>query len=43
MNVYDVTDVLSFRTEPFFSGVTDYEFDNVAGAPFVSNCSSLGP
>jgi hypothetical protein len=32
MNVYDLTDVLSFRAEPFFSGVTDYEFDNVAGA-----------
>lgn len=32
MNVYDVTDVLSFRTEPFFSGVKDYQFDNVAGA-----------
>jgi hypothetical protein len=32
MNVYDYTDVLSFRTEPFFSGVKDYEFDNVAGA-----------
>lgn len=32
MNVYDITDVLSFRTEPFFSGVRDYEFDNVSGA-----------
>jgi hypothetical protein len=32
MNVYDFTDVLSFRTEPFFSDVNDYEFDNVAGA-----------
>jgi hypothetical protein len=32
MNVYDLTDVLSFRAEPFFSGVTDYEFDNVVGA-----------
>jgi hypothetical protein len=32
MNVYDVTDVLSFTTEPFFAGVKDYQFDNVAGA-----------
>lgn len=32
MNVYDVTDVLSFLAEPFFSGVKDYEFDNVSGA-----------
>lgn len=32
MNVYDFTDVLSFRTEPFFAGVKDFEFDNVAGA-----------
>ena len=32
MNVYDVTDVLSFLTEPFFSGVKDYKFDNAAGA-----------
>jgi hypothetical protein len=32
MNVYDYTDVLSFRTEPFFADVKDYEFDNVAGA-----------
>ena len=32
MNVYDFTDVLSFRTEPFFSDVKDYEFNNVTGA-----------
>jgi hypothetical protein len=32
INVYDFTDVLSFRAEPFFTGVEDYEFDSVAGA-----------
>jgi hypothetical protein len=32
MNVYDYTDVLSFRAEPFFADVKDFEFDNVSGA-----------
>lgn len=32
MNVFDYTDVLSFRCEPFFAGVHDYAFDNVSGA-----------
>jgi hypothetical protein len=32
MNVYDYTDILSFRTEPFFANVKDFEFDNVSGA-----------
>jgi len=32
MNVFDYTDVLSFRCEPFFSDVKDYGFDNVSGA-----------
>lgn len=32
MNIYDYTDVLSFRTEPFFADVTDFEFDNASGA-----------
>lgn len=32
MNIYDFTDVLSFRTTPFFNGVEDFEFDNVSGA-----------
>jgi hypothetical protein len=31
INVYDYTDVLSFKAEPFFSGVKDYEFNNVTG------------
>ena len=31
MNVYDFTDVLSFRAAPFFDGVNDFEFDNVTG------------
>jgi hypothetical protein len=31
MNVFDFTDVLSFRAMPFFSGVDDFEFDNVTG------------
>jgi hypothetical protein len=32
MNVYDFTDVLSFRTTPFFADTEDFEFDNVSGA-----------
>jgi len=32
MNVFDYTDVLSFRCEPFFSDVKDLAFDNVSGA-----------
>ncbi|HEX7944234.1 MAG TPA: hypothetical protein VF495_06190, partial [Phenylobacterium sp.] len=32
VNVFDFTDVLAFRTQPFFAGVTDYEFNNVSGA-----------
>ncbi|MDO9336742.1 MAG: hypothetical protein Q7T61_10105 [Caulobacter sp.] len=32
LNVFDYTDVLSFRTTPFFSGVEDFSFDNVSGA-----------
>ena len=31
MNVFDYTDVLSFKAEGFFSDVKDYEFDNVSG------------
>lgn len=31
MNVFDYTDILSFKAEGFFSGVKDYEFDNVSG------------
>jgi hypothetical protein len=30
-NVYDYTDVLSFRCAPLFEGVEDFEFDNVTG------------
>ncbi|HYE45618.1 MAG TPA: hypothetical protein VEA44_07575 [Caulobacter sp.] len=32
LNVYDYTDVLSFQTEPFFTGVEDFTFDNISGA-----------
>lgn len=32
MNVFDYTDVLSFRCEPFFDGVKDFAFDNISGA-----------